>query len=79
MYISLISSRSTVVSSRYLGTILISGSIEGALAQKVDKMGHQLEALKMKSEHPYEKDFNTAPPFTSEIMEEAVPPRFKML
>ena len=41
-------------------------------------MGHKLEALKMKSECPYEKDFNMAPPFTSEIMEEVIPPWFKM-
>ena len=32
----------------------------------------------MKSDRPYEKKFNTAPPFTSEIIDEAIPPRFKM-
>ena len=41
-------------------------------------MDHQLEALKVKSERPYEKDFNMTPPFTSKIMDEAIPPRFKM-
>ena len=46
--------------------------------RKVNEMGCQLEDLKMKSEHPYEKDFNMDPPFTLEIMEEAIPPWFKM-
>ena len=60
MYSPPISSRSTVGSSRYSMTILISDPIEGALARKVDEMGHQLEALKVKYDHPYEKDFNTS-------------------
>ena len=41
-------------------------------------MGHELEALKMRLEHPYELDFNAAPAFTSEIMEQVIPPWFKM-
>ena len=41
-------------------------------------MGHQLEALRMKSERPYENGFNIAPAFTSKIMEEPIPPQFKM-
>ena len=41
-------------------------------------MGRKLEALRMRSEHPYELDFNTAPDFTSKIMEQPVSLRFKM-
>ena len=41
-------------------------------------MGRELEALRMRSERPYELDFNAAPAFTSEIMEQPIPPRFKM-
>ena len=52
--------------------------MEGALARKMDEMGRQLEALKVKSNRPYEKGFNMAPPFTPEIMDEAIPPWFKM-
>ena len=41
-------------------------------------MGCELEALRMRSEHPYELDFNAASAFTSKIMEQPIPPRFKM-
>ena len=41
-------------------------------------MGHQLEALRMRSEHPYELDFNMAIAFTSKVMEEPIQPQFKM-
>ena len=41
-------------------------------------MGRELEALRMRSEHPYELDFNTAPVFTSKIKEQVIPLRFKM-
>ena len=41
-------------------------------------MGRQLEALRMRSERPYELDFNTALGFTSKIMEDPIPPWFKM-
>ena len=41
-------------------------------------MGCELEALRMRSKHPYELDFNVAPAFTSKIMEQVVPPQFKM-
>ena len=41
-------------------------------------MGCELEALKMRSEHPYELDFNAALAFTSKIMEQIIPSRFKM-
>ena len=34
--------------------------------------------LKMRSKRPYELDFNAAPAFTSEIMEQVIPPQFKM-
>ena len=44
----------------------------------MDGIGRQLEALKVKSDRPYERDFNMAPPFTLEIMDKAIPPRFKM-
>ena len=41
-------------------------------------MGRQLEALKVKSDRQYEKDFDMALPFTLEIMDEAISPRFKI-
>ena len=41
-------------------------------------MGRGLEALRMRLERPYELDFNAAPTFTSKIMEQVIPPRFKM-
>ena len=73
-----ISPRSVADSSHYSGSIPIGDPKEEALARKVDEMGRQLEALKVKFDCPYEKDFNMAPAFTSEIMDEAIPPRFKM-
>ena len=73
-YVHSTSSRSTVGSSHYLGTLLITGPIEDALVRKVNEMGRQLEALKMRFECPYEEGFNTASAFTSKIMEEPVPP-----
>ena len=66
-------------SSHYAGTLPIVDPTEDALVWRVNEMGRELEALKIKSEHPYESDFNTAPAFTSEIMEEPIPPQFKML
>ena len=65
-------------SSQYSGTLSITNFTDDALVRKMDEMGRQLEALKMKSKCPYEKDFNTTLPFTSKIMKEAIPPRFKM-
>ena len=41
-------------------------------------MGHELKALRMRSERPYELDFNVAPAFTLKIIEQTIPPRFKM-
>ena len=41
-------------------------------------MGRELEALRMRSKHPYELDFNATPAFTSEIMEQPILLRFKM-
>ena len=65
-------------SSRYPSTPLYQDPAEDFLAQKVAEMGHELEALKMRSERPYELDFNAAPAFTLEIMEQVIPPQFKM-
>ena len=67
-YISPINLGSAANSSHYSRTIPIGDPWEGALAQKVDEMGHQLEALKVKSDRPYEKEFNMAPPFTLKII-----------
>ena len=78
-YVLPISPRSMAGSSHYSKTLPITSPTEDALVRKVNEMGCQLEALKMKSEHPYEKDFNMALAFTSKIMEELVPPQFKML
>ena len=71
-------SRSPAGSSRYPGTPLYQAPAEDFLAQRVVEMGHELEALRMRSERPYELDFNAAPAFTLEIMEQLIPPRFKM-
>ena len=65
-------------SSCYSDTSLYQSPVEDILAWRVAKMGHELEALKMRSEHPYELDFNVAPTFTLEIMEQIIPPQFKM-
>ena len=70
--------RSPLDSSRYPGTPLYQSPAEDVLAQRVAKMGRELEALRMRSERPYELDFNAAPAFTSKIMEQIVPPRLKM-
>ena len=78
-YVLPISPRSVASSSHYSRTLPITNPTEDALVRKVNEIGRQLEALKMKSERPYEKDFNTAPAFTSKIMEELIPPRIKML
>ena len=77
-YVLPISPRSMAGSLHYSGTLSITSPTEDALVRKVNEMGRQLEALKMKSERPYEEGFNTAPAFTSKIMEEPVPARFKM-
>ena len=77
-YVLSISPRSMMGSSYYSGTLPITSPMEDALVRKVNEMGRQLEALKMKSEGPYKKDFNMAPSFTPEIMDEAILPRFTM-
>ena len=64
--------------SRYPGTPLYQSPVEDVLAHRVAKMGRELEALRMRSEHPYELDFNASLAFTSKIMEQTIPPRFKM-
>ena len=66
-------------SSHYSKTFSIIDPIEDTLVRKVNEMGHQLEALKIKSEHPYEEGFNTASAFTSKIMEEPILAQFRML
>ena len=77
-YVSPFRLRSLMGSSYYSRTLLITNPTEDALARRVNEMSCQLEALRMKSERPYENDFNTAPTFTSKIMEELISPRFKM-
>ena len=41
-------------------------------------MGHQLEALKVRSSHPFDTECNAEPPFSPQIMGEVVPPKFRM-
>ena len=65
-------------SSYYPETLLFVSPIKDALTRRVIEMGHELKSLKMRSEHPYELDFNAALAFTSEIMEQPILPRFKM-
>ena len=72
-YILSINPRSIAGSFPYEEILSITSPTEDALVRKVDEMGHQLEALKIKSECPYEEGFNMAPAFTSKIMEEPVP------
>ena len=47
--------------------------------RKVAEMGRQLETLKVRSSRPFESEFNVEPLFSSQIMNEAVPLRFKIL
>ena len=42
-------------------------------------MGHQLETLKVISVRPFESEFNVKPPFSFQIMSEAIPLKFRML
>ena len=65
-------------SSHYPRILLFASLTEDALARRIMKMGHELEALRMRSEHPYELDFNAALAFTSEIIEQPIPFWFKM-
>ena len=46
--------------------------------KRVEEMGRQLEALKVKSSRPFERDFTTDPPFSARVMNEPIPMRFKM-
>ena len=65
----------TMAGSLHYSRILpITNPTKDVLIRSVNKMGRQLEALGMKSEHPYENNFNTALTFTSKIMEEPNPP-----
>ena len=73
-----ISPRSTAGSSYYSKNLSIIDPTEDALVRKVNEMGRQLEALKIKFERPYEEGFNMTSAFTSKIIEEPVPARFKM-
>ena len=41
-------------------------------------MGRQLETLRFKSTHPLDREFNVDPLFSSQIMNELIPPKFKM-
>ena len=70
--------RSPVGSSHYPETLLFVSPTEDALASRVMEMGHELEALRMRSEHPYKLNFNVASAFTSKIMEQPISPWFKM-
>ena len=65
-------------SSHYPRTPLFVSPIEDTLARRVMEMGCELETLMMRSERPYEPDFNAAPTFTSKIMEQPILPWFKM-
>ena len=51
---------------------------EHQLIKRVEEMGRQLEALKVKSSRPFERDFTTDPLFSARVMNEPVPMRFKM-
>ena len=68
LYILSISPRSMVGSSHYSRTLLIVSPIEDVLVRKVNEMGRQLEALKMKSKCPYEEGFNMTLAFISKII-----------
>ena len=67
------------VESSYYHKFLPSTDLgETDLAHKVDDMGHQLKALKVRSPHPFDADFNTESPFSPQIMSEVAPPKFRM-
>ena len=48
------------------------------LARRVDDIGHQLEALKVRSSHPFDAEFNVKLPFSPHIMSEVALPKFRM-
>ena len=48
------------------------------LARRVDEMGRQLETLRFKSTYPLDREFSIDPPFSPQIMNEVIPPKFKM-
>ena len=73
-YTSPFTPRSPMGSSHYLGTPLFVSPIEDVLVRRVTKMGHELAALKIRSERSYKLDFNVTLGFTSKIMEDAIPP-----
>ena len=61
-------------SSHYPRTTLFVSPTDDTLVQRVTEIGHELEALRMRSERLYELDFNAALAFTSKVMKEPVPP-----
>ena len=77
-YASPFTSRSLMGSLYYPITPLFVSPAEDVLMRRVMEMGHELKALKMRSEHPYKLNFNMAPTFTSEIMRQPILPQFKM-
>ena len=69
---------STAESSYFPKTTHSNDPKEHQLMKRVEEMGRQLEALKVKSSRPFERDFTTDPPFSARVMSEPIPMRFKM-
>ena len=71
-------SNSTAESSYFPKTTHSNDPKEYQLIKRVEEMGRQLKALKVKSSQPFERDFTTDPPFSAKVMNEPIPLRFKM-
>ena len=68
-----------IVESSYYHRFLPSIDLGGIdLARKVDDIGRQLEALKVRSSHPFDAKFNVELPFSPHIMNEVTPSKFRM-
>ena len=67
------------VDSSYYHRSLPSIDLGGVnLTCKVDDMGRQLEALKVRSSRPFDDEFNAELPFSHHIMSEVAPLKFRM-
>ena len=51
---------------------------EDQLIKRVEEMSRQLETLKVRPSRPFERNFTVDPPFSAKVMNEPVPPRFKI-
>ena len=69
---------STAESSCFPKVVSDDNPKEGEMVRRVEEMSRQLEALRVRSFRPFERDFTIDPPFSAKIMMEPVLGRFKM-